>query len=99
MKIITFLVFVFCSYIFIGCSKEIDPTPKEEHYVIVDQQQKGVEIFSDYLQNDVSRMLLRIWDSTYYELSDIESVEIVKNIFLDSEYLEIEDPQLEGGLF
>ena len=84
---------------FTGCSEEVDNVQKENKYIKEGQQQKGTDIFYDYSKDDILKMILRTYDTTCYELTDEESLETIKETLFNSEYIEIENPWLEGGIF
>lgn len=99
VKIAIILLFVLSIFMFTGCSEEIDNVQKEHNYITAGQQQKGTDIFYDYSEDNISKMILRTYSTTCYELADEESIETVKETLFNSEYIEIENPWLEGGIF
>lgn len=97
-KIATFL-FIFLVTVITGCSEEVDYVQKGNKYIAVGQQQKGADIFSEHNKEDILKMVLRTYDTTCYELTDVASLEYVQEILFNSVYTEIENPWLEGGSF
>ena len=97
--IMILFLFVFSICMFSGCSEEAESSQNETKYITVGQQQKGTEIFNDFSKDNILKMILRTYDTTCYELTDEESLEIAKDALFNSEYIEIENPWLEGGIF
>lgn len=81
-----------------GCSKSQDVLD-EDTYTIIGEAQKGNSIFPSDILQDITKMVLWEYDDVYYEISNSDVLLEVGSSLLGLDYIEIENPWLEGGKF
>lgn len=81
-----------------GCSKSQNVLD-EDTYTIIGEAQKGNSIFPSDILQDITKMVLWEYDDVYYEISNSDVLLEVGSSLLGLDYIEIENPWLEGGKF
>ena len=98
LKMRTVLLLGVCILTIAGCSRGQN-IADEERYTVIGESQKGNSIFPDDIIQKTTKMILWKDDNIYYEISDPAVLLEVVNSLLEMDYIEIENPWLEGGKF